>query len=192
MVNYSPQARSTSGSYYPTKADGPGAKAYAVTAPQPTTYYGKALTPALKNEYWSNGQDRAYAQQDAYSQGGTRALLQASPSFAPAFQNSALSYTPGLGRSAANQYNQQYGGAARFYGGYKSKSKSRSRTCKKGKSRRGRHKIIKRKSMSRRVRGGLRPVHPPGGEPPPIVIRFPVERPIRVESGAQAPVARRY
>ena len=102
MVNYSPQARSTSGSYYPTKADGPGAKAYAVTAPQPTTYYGKALTPALKNEYWSNGQDRAYAQQDAYSQGGTRALLQASPSFAPAFQNSGNASLKALTSSSAS------------------------------------------------------------------------------------------
>jgi len=153
MVNYSPQARSTSGSYYPTKADGPGAKSYAVSAPQPTTYYSQQLTPALKNEYWTNGQDRAYAQQNAYSQGGTRALLQSSPSFAPAFQNSALSYTPGLGRSAANQYNQQYGGAARFYGGSKPKSKKRSLKRKKSRS----HKVMKSKSRSMRspVRGGL-------------------------------------
>ena len=169
MVNYSPQVRSSSGNYYPTKpADGPGARAYAASAPQPSSYYGQQLTPALKNEYWSNGQDKNYAYADAYSQGGTRGLLQASPSFAPALQNAEASYTPGLGRAAATQYNQQYGGPARFYGGaleggakQKSKSKrsshrsrsrskkslkSRKRPCKDGKTRRGTgrcHKIRK-------------------------------------------------
>jgi len=167
MVNYSPQVRSSSGSYYPTKpADGLGARAYAVSAPQPSSYYGQQLTPALKNEYWSNGQDKNAAYVDAYSQGGTRGLLQASPSFAPALQNAAASYTPGFGRAAATQYNQQYGGPARFYGGsveggVKKKSKSKSKRsksrsrkslsrkkspCKDGKTRRGTgrcHKIQK-------------------------------------------------
>jgi len=61
------------------------------------------------------------------------------------------------------------------------------------KPRRGRGKSPRRKrrvSRARRMRGGI---PPPGGEPGPMVIRplRPViDRPIRVESGAQAPIAR--
>jgi hypothetical protein len=60
-----------------------------------------------------------------------------------------------LGRSAANQYNQQYGGAARFYGGSKPKSKKRSRkSLLKSKKSRSHKKIGKSKGMRSPVRGG--------------------------------------
>jgi hypothetical protein len=111
-VNFSESARSSSGSSYPTKYDGYGADYYAVTRRMPQKIYDEDPNYA-RASYWINNEAVENAKMEAKEEGGKKAHLVYSPTFASAFENadynvvSSQSYNRGMsGAELSRQYNR--------------------------------------------------------------------------------------
>jgi hypothetical protein len=134
------------------KNDGPGSKNY--RPQQPNLVYG--IEPEfIKNELWTNNDSLKKAKFEAEEEGGTRALIQSSPTFDEALKNARFNIGTGQGRQEAIAYNKRrsfYPKSSGFIGGGSITKTKRTQKHKHSKSKKSKRKGKKNSSRSKSLK----------------------------------------
>jgi hypothetical protein len=139
-IEYSDVSYVSTGDTKYLKDDGPGFKNYRPR--RPNLVYG--IEPGLiKSQLWTDDDEFKKANLEAKEEGGTRALIQSSPTFKEALDNAEINRGSRKGRQLAIEYNKRvsyYPKSSGFIGGSITRKSTRKGTRKSSRSRKSESK----------------------------------------------------